>query len=633
MKTRRAKVVYSYVPQNDDELKLEVDDVIEILDEIEEGLQSFLLFIDNILIGVLFCLKGWWKGTTIKGITGVFPSNFVVEVTSDSPQINKKDLSDKSDNDSLDGSKSSIQRDDSLERKPKPIAKVGFGDIFAGGIKPKLSPIGDNKSVPKKPPPPTPALEAESAPKLPPKPVREQAKVLFGYEAQNEDELTIKEGDIITIVSKEIEDVGWWKGELNGRIALFPDNFVEMIKSDETNSTKAIKKPERPTEKPPPIANHSKASNLLKSDSMKSSNNKTFEELPKTSVVSNSSSSVSSAPVIPGKPVLNSSIFKSKPKQEPPTVPSSVKPDVVPHENGSKHDNKDIESNGKPNVVNNGSENHFTSMDGTSNKLTHLTQSRPKGPSSRRPPSTIFLPKDNGNDSKENGEIPVVPNRIEVSSSLPSNEQKPTVAEKSPPEKGAEKLPPWMVELRKAQEKRKENPEDLPKPSVHSPTKTSPNRFSGDFSNKSLQQSSTPDENDSNSVPPFKPPLKSTKPIITATPVVTEPVSTVSNVTTTANTTSKIVISSATTTTTKPTPKVEDIVTNSSADKKRRRLRVGERDSCSQGVDCQSEGLRFVSQTGIQFVLLLICFANLNRSSQLKRMSFMSFKNKKNPKN
>ena len=44
MKTRRAKVVYSYVPQNDDELRLEVDDVIEILDEIEEGLHSFLLF-------------------------------------------------------------------------------------------------------------------------------------------------------------------------------------------------------------------------------------------------------------------------------------------------------------------------------------------------------------------------------------------------------------------------------------------------------------------------------------------------------------------------------------------------------------------------------------------------------------
>jgi hypothetical protein len=38
MKNRRAKVVYSYVPQNDDELKLEVDEVIEVLDEVEEGI-------------------------------------------------------------------------------------------------------------------------------------------------------------------------------------------------------------------------------------------------------------------------------------------------------------------------------------------------------------------------------------------------------------------------------------------------------------------------------------------------------------------------------------------------------------------------------------------------------------------
>lgn len=75
------------------------------------------------------------------------------------------------------------------------------------------------------------------APKLPPKPVRELARVLFSYKAQNEDELTIKEGDIITIISKENEDVGWWKGELNGRIALFPDNFVEIIKSAATPTT------------------------------------------------------------------------------------------------------------------------------------------------------------------------------------------------------------------------------------------------------------------------------------------------------------------------------------------------------------------------------------------------------------
>lgn len=34
--------------------------------------------------------------------------------------------------------------------------------------------------------------------------VKEYCKVIFPYEAQNEDELTIKEGDIVTLVNKVI---------------------------------------------------------------------------------------------------------------------------------------------------------------------------------------------------------------------------------------------------------------------------------------------------------------------------------------------------------------------------------------------------------------------------------------------
>lgn len=63
--------------------------------------------------------------------------------------------------------------------------------------------------------------------------VREQARVLFPYESLNEDELTLKEGDIITVLSKEIEDKGWWKGELNNKVGVFPDNFVKLIKAEE----------------------------------------------------------------------------------------------------------------------------------------------------------------------------------------------------------------------------------------------------------------------------------------------------------------------------------------------------------------------------------------------------------------
>lgn len=53
---------------------------------------------------------------------------------------------------------------------------------------------------------------AMMAPKiLPKKPLKEQAKVLYNYNAENEDELTIKEGDLIYIISKEVEDKGKFK--------------------------------------------------------------------------------------------------------------------------------------------------------------------------------------------------------------------------------------------------------------------------------------------------------------------------------------------------------------------------------------------------------------------------------------
>ena len=54
------------------------------------------------------------------------------------------------------------------------------------------------------------------------------AKVLFDYEAEADDELTLKEGDYIRNIEKK-ED-GWWEGELSGKRGMFPENFVEEIK-------------------------------------------------------------------------------------------------------------------------------------------------------------------------------------------------------------------------------------------------------------------------------------------------------------------------------------------------------------------------------------------------------------------
>ncbi|CAH8870183.1 unnamed protein product [Trichobilharzia szidati] len=50
--------------------------------------------------------------------------------------------------------------------------------------------------------------------------------VEYDYTAEESDELTIKKGDIIKDVSQFEE--GWYIGSLNGRIGVFPDNFVKI---------------------------------------------------------------------------------------------------------------------------------------------------------------------------------------------------------------------------------------------------------------------------------------------------------------------------------------------------------------------------------------------------------------------
>jgi SH3 domain-containing kinase-binding protein 1 len=62
---------------------------------------------------------------------------------------------------------------------------------------------------------------------------KEMCRVLFPYEAAHEDELTLQPDDIITLITKDGQDVGWWKGELKGKIGVFPDNFVEVIPVEE----------------------------------------------------------------------------------------------------------------------------------------------------------------------------------------------------------------------------------------------------------------------------------------------------------------------------------------------------------------------------------------------------------------
>ena len=51
--------------------------------------------------------------------------------------------------------------------------------------------------------------------------------VEYDYVAQEQDELNLKKGEVITNVVKIQE--GWCQGLLNGRKGMFPDNFVKVF--------------------------------------------------------------------------------------------------------------------------------------------------------------------------------------------------------------------------------------------------------------------------------------------------------------------------------------------------------------------------------------------------------------------
>ncbi|XP_020286922.1 SH3 domain-containing kinase-binding protein 1-like [Pseudomyrmex gracilis] len=213
-----AIVEYNYVAQEDDELTLRKGDIIT---------------------GIKVMLGGWWEGT-LRDKRGMFPDNFV-KVLDTSTTGNGS--SGGSNSDTLNSTKSDevTLRNGSGRRFCKvlfsydpcnedeltlvPQDSIEFlGEVeegwWRGRLRGRVGVFPSNFVT-------APAPEEQERHKDREK--KEICRVLFPYEAANEDELTLVEGDIITLLSRDAPDKGWWKGELRGQVGLFPDNFVEVI--------------------------------------------------------------------------------------------------------------------------------------------------------------------------------------------------------------------------------------------------------------------------------------------------------------------------------------------------------------------------------------------------------------------
>ncbi|ESN90375.1 hypothetical protein HELRODRAFT_96485 [Helobdella robusta] len=227
-KKKKARALFAYVAQNDDELNLEVGQIVEILKQEEPG---------------------WYEGK-LNGQTGVFPSNFVELIDSEA------DVQEPYDAPEIKGRKvigvgfgPNLFNNEQILLKP-----TNRGPLSAGAsTRPNnvLNNISSNVSsnVPTAMPP---VLESRKQAASPPVTRDDKsvavlkAKALFAYKAENPDELSLTPGDIIVVLDRNLEDAGWWKGDCNGNVGVFPDNFVQLLPPEEQKPKKVVENTSKP---------------------------------------------------------------------------------------------------------------------------------------------------------------------------------------------------------------------------------------------------------------------------------------------------------------------------------------------------------------------------------------------------
>ncbi|XP_061668437.1 CD2-associated protein [Syngnathoides biaculeatus] len=389
LKKRQCKVFFEYQPQNEDELELKVGDIVDITEEVEEG---------------------WWSGV-INGKSGLFPSNFVkeVEVTKEDGDSNDS-TADEADGQGVEnsGTLSSPQpaSGNGAIVQPKKIQRIGFGDIFKeGSVKSKVripnldtgekkeNPIPSLPSVAKPPFPNMTELQkgdGESNSKA-----KEFCKVTFAFEATNEDELTLHEDDIITIISKNTGEPGWWRGMIGGKEGVFPDNFVVMLSeteeafiSRESRKSSLKQDSEEKPKKPPPPSKHIALKPEVPSADKKPHTVKPEDKVDKP--MPDPKPSKPAAPLPPKKPVPPP--VKGKQGSLPPkrqdkilTPPSNLKHNGEVHTSRPKPD-LELLLPPKPKTpsADTGEKSFesplmsFDEVSSTSEKLSHPTANRPK---------------------------------------------------------------------------------------------------------------------------------------------------------------------------------------------------------------------------------------------------------------
>ena len=136
----RCRVLFSYQPVHEDELELKVDQVVEFLNEVEDG---------------------WWKGR-LAGRVGVFPSNFVEMCNEEKEKfsVSVEERNKKNSSGAANNLKENLESDTSTKTVADTPVEVGRPENEKDR---KMSASQRSQIGPESPPP-------DAAPRLPPKP-------------------------------------------------------------------------------------------------------------------------------------------------------------------------------------------------------------------------------------------------------------------------------------------------------------------------------------------------------------------------------------------------------------------------------------------------------------------------------